>query len=219
MSIFSRARDIVSANINAILDNAEDPEKLVTMMVREMEDTLIELKASCAGAMAAQQRMLTEKRAYVQRVEEWYGKARRAVELGRDDLAREALLEKRRYAERVEALEEEISECGSVVEQYQREIAELKDKLEAVKEKRRVLVERHTHALNKKRAQLQIRRVDTSPALARAEAFRQRIGQLEAEAGLVNPPRGSSLAEEIGRLQTDEALEEELERLKAPYSR
>ena len=219
MSIFSRARDIVSANINAILDNAEDPEKLVTMMVREMEDALIELKASCAGAMATQQRMLAEKRAYVARAEKWHDEACRAVELGRDDLAREALLEKRRYTHRAVAVCDELARCASVTEQYQREIPELSSKLDAVREKRRVLVERHTHALNKKRAEMQIRRVDTSPALMRAEAFRERVDQVETEASLVNPPRSSRLAEEIGRLQTDEAVEAELERLRAARSR
>ena len=97
MGIFTRFRDIVSSNINAMLDRAEDPEKLIKLMIHEMEDTLIEIKASCAGVMAGAkkvQRQLSDVRA---RVAYWEEKAGLAVNKGRDDLAREALIERRKY--------------------------------------------------------------------------------------------------------------------------
>ena len=100
MSIFSRFRDIVNSNINSMLDQAEDPEKLVRLMIQEMEDTLIDLKASCAGAIAARKktgRGLDELNA---RVASWESKAKLAISKGREELAREALLEKRRSGEK-----------------------------------------------------------------------------------------------------------------------
>ncbi|MBI4557621.1 MAG: phage shock protein PspA [Candidatus Hydrogenedentes bacterium] len=215
MGIFTRVRDIISSNINAILDKAEDPEKLIRLMIREMEDTLVEIKAACAGAMATKKRIQRDLDGAQARVQEWAGKAQLAVNKGREDLAREALLEKRRYTERARALEKELAHGNSLVEQYQSDITQLEDKLSAVREKQRVLVQRHIHAERKKRAQQDIRRADTSDAFLRFESFQNRIEQMEAEADLVNFGRRPSLEEEFSRLEGDEELEKELQALKS----
>src|SRR5512136_2809831 len=110
MGIFTRFRDIVNSNINAMLDKAEDPEKLIKLMIREMEDTLVELKASCAGVMAGSKKIERNISEVKARVEYWAEKAPLAVSKGRDDLAREALIQKKKYAERVTALEAELKE-------------------------------------------------------------------------------------------------------------
>ena len=152
MGIFTRFRDIVTSNINAILDKAEDPEKMIRLMIQEMEDTLVEIRASCAGAMAEGkkiQRLLEHIR---ERATLWGGRAELAVEKGRDDLAREALLEKRRYSERTLSLHEEQSGCEALIEQYQHDITQLEDKLASVREKQRLLVQRHVRANHKRRA-------------------------------------------------------------------
>lgn len=214
MGIFTRARDIITANINAILDQAEDPEKLATLMVREMEDTLIELKASCAGAMAAKHRILHDQEHARVKATEWSGRAQRAVAKGRDDLAREALHEKRRYTDRVDALDKELAQCESVVDQYQDDIKQLEEKLETARERKRVLVQRHVHALNKRRAQMDIRRMDTSDVFARFDRVENQIDRLEGEADLVNFGRRASLGEQIDALEHDDEIEEELRRLK-----
>jgi phage shock protein A len=96
MGIFTRFRDIVSSNINTMLDRAEDPEKLIKLMIREMEDTLIEIKAACAGVMASSKKVQRQLDEIADRVKYWEDKAGLAVSKKRDDLAREALLEKRR---------------------------------------------------------------------------------------------------------------------------
>ena len=98
MGIFTRMRDIISSNINAMLDKAEDPEKLVRLMIQEMEDTLVEIKASCAGAMAAKKKVQRALDHANNRAKEWKEKAALAVDKGRDDLAREALVESKRAA-------------------------------------------------------------------------------------------------------------------------
>ena len=214
MGIFTRVRDIISSNINAMLEKAEDPEKLIKLMIREMEDTLVEVKASCAGAMATKKKLEREATEVRERSDEWARKAQLAVDKGRDDLAREALAEKRRYAERAQSVEDELIQCGALVEQYQSDIMQLEDKLAAVREKQRVLVQRHIHAQHKKRAQTNIRKAATSSAVTKFENLEYRIERMEAEGDLVNFGRKPSLDEEFARLEGDEDIEAELEELR-----
>lgn len=214
MGIFSRVADIISSNMNAMLDKAEDPEKLIKLMIREMEDTLVEIKASCAGAMATKKKIARESSEVKARADEWGRKAEIAVDKGREDLAREALLEKRRYAERAKALEGEQAHCDQLVDQYQSDIVQLEEKLNTAREKQRMLVQRHIHAQHKQRTQQQIRKADVSDAMMRFEAFEGRIDRMEAEADLVNFGRKPTLEEEFSKLTGDEDLERELEELK-----
>lgn len=215
MGIFTRVRDIISSNINAMLDKAEDPEKLVKLMIREMEDTLVEVKASCAGAMATKKKIQREQEEVRKRETDWGAKAQLAVNKGREDLAREALVEKKRYRDRAEAIEKELTQCEALVEQYQSDIMQLEDKLALAREKQRVMVQRHVHATRKRQAQEKIRRSDTADALARFENFEQRIDRMEAEADLVNLGAKSSLEDEFSKLAEDGEIEKELEALKA----
>jgi len=214
MGIFTRFRDIISSNINAMLDKAEDPEKLIRLMIREMEDTLIEIKASCAGVMAGSkkiQRRLDEVRS---RVKYWEEKAPLAVSKGRDDLAREALLEKRKYLDRVDVLERELAEHNDLVADYQNDIRQLEEKLTIAREKQRILVQRHIHANGKRRAQEDIRRVESAEAIIKFDEFENRIERMEAEAELVNFGARPTLKEELENLSTDEDIEKELQAIK-----
>jgi phage shock protein A len=214
MGIFTRLRDIINSNINAMLDKAENPEKLLKLMLQEMEDTLIEIKAQCAQAMAQSKsfgRMVDEAN---ERAEQWSGKARLAMEKGREDLAREALLERRRYMERAESLGVQKREADALIEQYQNDIAALENKMRATREKQKVLIQRHQHAQTKKRAAEHIRRFDTSDVVARLEGFEQRIDRMEAEADLVNYGHKGELDQEFAKLVGDEELEKELDQLR-----
>lgn len=215
MGIFTRVRDIIGANINTMLDKAEDPEKLVKLMIREMEDTLVEVKASCAGAMATKKKIQRELNECNVRSEDWAQKAQLAMDKGREDLAREALLEKRRYAERSEALDGETTQCDELIDQYQEDISQLEDKLNSAREKQRILVQRHVHAQHKMTAEQHIRRMDTSDAMQRFDSFEERIERMEADADLVNYGRKPSLEEEFRRLEGDEDIEKELAALKS----
>ncbi len=215
MGIFSRLSDIISSNINAMLDKAEDPEKMVKLMIREMEDTLVEIKASCAGAMATKKKVQRELDAAETRVAEWRNKAQLAVDKGREDLAREALMEKRRYADRAESLRQELDQCDNSGNQYQSDIMQLEDKLSTARERQRVLVQRHIHAQRKKKAEQGIRKVDTTDAMVRFERYENRIERMEAEADLVNMYRKPSLDDEFSKLQQNEEIDKELAELKA----
>jgi len=215
MGIFTRFRDIVSANINSMLDRAEDPEKMIRLMIREMEDTLVEIKSSCAGVMAngkTVQRQCNEART---RERTWSDKAALAVERGRDDLAREALIEKRRYARKAESLENELTELNDLVTKYKDDICQLEDKLRSAREKQRVLVQRHIHARKKIQAEEEIRRMDSAEASMRFNQFENRIERLESEADLVNMGRKAPLEEKFDHLMADEEIESELAALKS----
>jgi phage shock protein A len=215
MGIFTRFRDIVSSNINAMLDKAEDPEKLISLMIREMEDTLVEIKASCAGVMANKKKLHRQMTQAQAQSKNWEQKAGLAVTKGRDDLAREALLEKRRYSERIGSLEQELAEMNGLVDQYQEDIRQLEDKLRAAREKQRLLVQRHIHANKKRRAQEDIRRMESSEAIVKFEEFENRIERMEAEADLVNYGREPALEVQFQELMVDAEIEKELQALKS----
>ena len=219
MGIFTRFRDIISSNINAMLDKTEDPEKLIRLMIREMEDTLIEIKASCAQVMASRKKIERQLDDVRSREKNWKDKAELAVNKGRDDLAREALIEKRRYGHRTDAFEKELTECNALVEQYQDDIRQLEDKLGGARERQRILAQRHIHANRKRRAQEEIRRMDNSEAILKFEGLENRIERMEAEADLVNFGKKPNLEVEFDSLLVDDEIEKELQNLKSSLSK
>jgi phage shock protein A len=218
MGIFTRFRDIIGSNINSMLDRAEDPEKLIRLMIREMEDTLVELKSACAGVMAEAKKAQRQRDEASDRRRFWSEKADLAVSKGRDDLAREALVEKRRCQERAETLDRELRDHRSLSDQYQDDIRQLEEKLKSAREKQRMLVQRHIHAARKRRSQLEIRRVDSAEAIFKFDELESRIERMEAEAELVNFGRMQDLEDRFIRLSVDEDIERELESLKASRS-
>lgn len=215
MGIFTRFRDIITSNINAMLDKAEDPEKLISLMIREMEDTLVEIKASCAGVMANKKKVHRQMTEVQAQAKNWEHKAGLAVAKGRDDLAREALLERRSYSERARTLEHELVEMNSLVDHYQEDIRQLEDKLRAAREKQRLLIQRHIHANKKRKAQEEIRRIETSEAIVKFEDFENRIERMEAEADLVNYGKKPGLEMQFEELMVDAEIEKELQDLKS----
>ncbi len=214
MGIFTRVRDIISSNINSMLDKAEDPEKMVRLMIQEMEDTLVEIRASCAGAMATKKKIGRQLDEAEEKGGQWESKAKLAISKGREDLAREALHEKKRYTERIDSLQRETEQASGLIEQYQTDIRQLEDKLTAARERQAVLVQRHIHAQHKNRAQQEIRKAETQEAMMRFDKFEQRIDRMEAKADLVNYGKSPTLDDEFAKLEEDEDIEKELESLR-----
>jgi phage shock protein A len=214
MGVFTRLKDIVNSNLNAMLDAAEDPEKLIRLMSQEMEDTLVEVKANCAGAIAARKKAERAEAAARAAVGEWEGRARLALDKNRDDLAREALREKQRFAEQAETFGQEAAACGEIVAQYKQDIAAVEEKLQAARERHRLLVQRHTRARNHKQARATLRRAGSLDAVARFDQLENRIERMEAEASLVNYAPNVSLVEQLEALRGEDKLEKELEDLK-----
>jgi len=214
MGVFTRLKDIINSNLNAMLDVAEDPEKLIRLMSQEMEDTLVEVKANCAGAIAARKKAERAEAAARAAVGEWEGRARLALDKNRDDLAREALREKQRFAEQAETFGQEATACGEIVAQYKQDIAAVEEKLQAARERHRLLVQRHTRARNHKQAQATLRRAGSLDAVARFDQLENRIERMESEASLVNYAPNTSLVEQLEALRGEDKLENELEALK-----
>ncbi len=218
MGIFTRFRDIISSNMNAMLDKAEDPEKLIKLMIREMEDTLVEIKTACAGVMASGKKVQRQLEGHNARAQYWEEKAELAVNKGRDDLAREALIEKRKFINRIATLEHDLVEQDLLIEQYQDDIRQLEEKLRSARDKQRMLVQRHVHAQRKMQAQQELRRIDSSETMMKFDELENRIERMEAEADLVNFGKKTSLEDELERLSVDEEIENELQALKTPGS-
>ncbi|MCX7019939.1 MAG: phage shock protein PspA [Candidatus Sumerlaeota bacterium] len=220
MGIFTRFRDIVTANLNAILDRAEDPEKMVRLMIQEMEDTLIEVKSGCAGFMAEQKRIERSLKQVEGEAEMWQARARLAVEKGRDDLARAALAEKQHYLHKSENLKNQLAQAREMVANTQTDIAQLEGKLNDAREKQRLIIQRRAAAANRFSAQSQIRRADTSEAFVKFEAYENGIGRLEAEADLVDSlrPKAANLHDKFTELEHEDVIEQELRQLKSEKS-
>ncbi len=215
MGVFNRLRDIISSNINAMLDRAEDPEKLIRLMIVEMEDTLAEVKAACAGAMAQRAQVQRELDGVRGRADDWQAKAELALDKGREDLAREALAARRDYRRREMELERELAVHQGVVEQYHNDIAQLEQRLAGVREKQRSLAQRHRLARHAKQARGDVQRAASAEVLMRFEQFENRVERLEAEAELAGMSRRPDLEEQFERLVGDEEIEAELNALKA----
>ncbi len=210
MGVFTRFKDIIGSNINSMLDRAEEPEKMIRLMIQEMEETSVELKAACAGLMADQKRIARELSQVGERAELWSNRARLAMEKGREDLAREALLEKLNAQRQSEGLERERDRFAVLIEQAREDIEQLEAKLESAKERQRSLAKRHVRADQRIKARSNVSRVQSNDVMMRFDQFEQRIERMEAEAELAAPRQNRNLEQEFALLEGGDEIEEQL---------
>ena len=207
MGVFSRFKDIVNANINSLLDKAEDPEKMLRLMMQEMEDTLIELKSNCAARMAGRIRLtrqIEEQKALVSR---WQSRAKMAIDRDRDDLAREALLEKKKEKERLSQLEKDAVAYDEIIKENRDEIDQLDAKLEQARDKLRLLQEREKAAREQGRMNAHLKGNEEF----HFSSMEERIDRMTAENEL---GKKSSIDDIFTSLEEKEEIERELEELK-----
>ena len=216
MGVFSRFKDIIGSNINSMLDKAEDPEKMIRLMIQEMEETLVELKSACAGIMADKKSTEREIESLNGLAGKWQERAELAIEKDREDLAKEALIEKKRYLSQIESLEENLVRFDGLIANARTDIDQLEEKIKSARDKQQVLVKRQIRAHQSLRTRKEIRRAEGSDALRRFEAYEQKIDRMEAEASLVNGAirRTGSLEDQFERLESQDAIENELAVLK-----
>ncbi len=216
MGVFSRMGDIINSNINAMLDKAEDPEKMIRLMIQEMEDTLVDLKSSCAAKMATRAEMNRDKEALEAKIERWSDRAVLAVERKRDDLAKEALLEKKQYEKQLGFAVIDLEHYDTLISECKANIGQLEQKLEEVTLKHKMLVQRSIHAAEKKRARTAMSNATGARAMMRFEDLENRIERMEADAELSGTvsQSGSDLEREFDRLEANEVIENELAALK-----
>lgn len=216
MGIFSRMSDIINSNLNSLLDQAEDPDKMIRLIIQEMEDTLVEVRSSSA-------RVLADRKAAARRVEQlrgeadgWEAKAKLAITKGREDLARAALQEKRDIEDELDAVEGELAATDEHIAQLNDEIAKLQSKLSDAKAKKKALLMRTQTVESRIKVKRQVNREALDDAFGRFEQFERRMDNLEGQLDVMDMGKevAPSLAAEINALEADEKINAELERLK-----
>ncbi len=214
MGIFSRLSDIVNANLNALLDRAEDPEKMAKLMIQEMEDTLVEVRSAAV-------KNISEKKEIQRRLEQlaaaeadWGQKAEFAIGKGRDDLAKGALLAKRKLAESADSLRGELAAVDEALTRHDEDLARLQSKLQEAKAKQKALLIR----LNAAQKRVQVRRTladgRVDDALARYETLHRKIDELEGRAEVYDMGQAKTLEQEFASLEAETGLDAELDALK-----
>ena len=175
MGIFTRFSDIVNSNINAILDKAEAPEKIVRLMIQEMEDTLVEVRSAAARSIADKKDLNRKIEKLDNEKEDWDDKAELAMRKGREDLAKAALVEKSRVASAVDVLKEDYVAVDEGLAKLNEDIARLEAKLEDAKARQKALLARHKTANSRLAARKKIHDYKIDDAMLRFEAYTQRI--------------------------------------------
>lgn len=214
MSIFSRFTDIVNANINHLLDKAEHPQKMLELVINEMEETLVEVRR-CAASLLFEQKILQKKeQSLLFSIKNWEKKAETAMLKGRDDLAKQALIEKQELVNNMELVDNELGQLTQTITNVQADSHKLQVKLQEAKLKRQsfALKEQSMKTQLKVRQQSSVVKIDE--AMAKFDRFEQKIHKLEAEVDAYDLMEKVSLSDEIDQLQTQDELENELAQLR-----
>lgn len=213
MGLFSRLGDIINSNINAMLDNAENPEKIARLIIQEMEDTLVEVRTSAARAMADKKEMEREIVHYTSVRDEWAGKAELAIDKGREDLARGALTAKQKAEAEIERRKTAMETAEEAFEKRQDDLKKLQAKLDEAKAKHRALMMRSEAAEQRIRIRTQVYDGRVDEALARYNTIERKVDEMEAYADTIKGHE-PSLEAEFAALERNDSVEAELEALK-----
>jgi phage shock protein A len=216
MGIFSRMGDIINANINALLDSAEDPEKMIRLIIQEMEDTLVEVRTSSARVLADRKATARRLATVAEAAADWERKAKLAIEKGREDLARAALQERRLLEEDIARVNTELEVTDEQISQLNDEIGQLQSKLNDAKAKQKSMLMRAQTVNSRVKVKQQVHRTALDDAFSKFERFERRLDNAESELDAMDIGRSNEtdLASEIEALEQDEWLDKELERLK-----
>lgn len=215
MGIFSRFTDIINSNLNAILEKAEDPEKIVRLMIQEMEDTLVEVRSAAARAIADKKETARKLGSLEREAEDWQSKAELALDKNRDDLAKAALAEKARINRSVEALKTERDAIAEGLEKLNADIASLEAKLADAKARQQAIVARHQTASRRLEVRKRLHDYRIDDALIRFEQFERRMDVIEGHVEAFDLGNKKDLAQEISELESSESIERELSELKS----
>ena len=217
MGIFNRARDIFAANFNELLDKADDPQKMIRMIILEMEETLVEVRASAARTIADQKEMHRHSVKLDRLQADWSEKAQLALSKDREDLARAALVEKKKAADMSEQLKAEIAVLDDALRAYEQDIHKLQNRLREARSRQIAIAARLESAENrvKLRSLMTNERVDD--ALTRFDQLERRVDYAEGRADALQIADGSgkpSLSDEIAALEGADAIDDELAEMK-----
>lgn len=214
MGIFSRFTDIVNSNINAILDKAEDPEKMVRLIIQEMEDTLVEVRSASAKTLANKKEIANQIAKYESDASDWEAKAELALSKDREDLARAALQEKKKSAEAAEALSKELAIVDEQINKLQDEIGQLQEKLADAKSRQKAIIMRQKTASSRLEVKKTLDSTKVDNAMGRFEQYERKIDDLESQVEAYDLGK-KTLQDEFAELEASDKVEDELAALKA----
>ncbi|WP_100642075.1 phage shock protein PspA [Alteromonas facilis] len=213
MGIFSRFSDIVNSNINALLDKAEDPEKMVRLIIQEMEDTLVEVRSASAKTIASKKEVSAQISKLQAEAQDWEAKAELALNKEREDLARAALQEKNKCQEAAEALQKEFAIIEEQISKLQDETAQLQDKLADAKARQKTIIMRQKTASSRLEVKKSLDSGKVDSAMGRFEQYERKIDDLESQVEAYDLGK-KTLNDEFADLAADGKVDDELAALK-----
>lgn len=214
MGIFTRFTDIVNSNINSLLDKAEDPEKMVRLIIQEMEDTLVEVRSTSARLIAEKKDTERQLSRFDKEVAEWEAKAELALSKDRDDLARLALVEKQKAATDAASLQADVARIEEHLNRLSEEVGQLQEKLADAKARQKTIIMRQRAVSSRLEVKKTIDSGKIDDAMLRFERFESKIDDLESQVEAYDLGK-KTLRDEFAQLETDDKISNELEALKA----
>ena len=213
MGIFSRFTDIVNSNINAILDKAEDPEKMVRLIIQEMEDTLVEVRSASAKTLANKKEISSQIIKLQNEALDWKAKAELAISKDREDLARAALQEKKKCDDHANVLVNELKLVDEQISKLQNEVGQLQDKLADAKTRQKAIILRQKTVSSRLEVKRTLDSSKVDAAMGRFEQYERKIDDLESMVDAYDLGK-KTLADEFAELESDKDIDNELAALK-----
>ena len=214
MGMFSRFTDIINANINAMLDKAEEPEKMIKLIIQEMEETLVEVRSTAAKQIAEKKTVMRNVRDMEKRVDNWQKKAELALRKGREDLAKSALIEKQNCTQKLVEFNAELAQLDEYLMAVQQDSQRLQDKLTEAKRKQEAFAMRQQSAEVRLKVREKAAIYNIDEAISKFERYQQKIDRVEAEVEAYDMTASKDLDSQFRELENDENIEQELEQLK-----
>ncbi|MDH1470937.1 MULTISPECIES: phage shock protein PspA [Shewanella] len=215
MGIFSRFADIINSNISALLDKAEDPEKMVRLIIQEMEDTLVEVRSTSAKVLAEKKELIRRISRVEEQVQDWQDKAELALSKEREDLAKAALVEKQKAAGLVDTLNQELAVIDEHIVRLKDEVSLLQEKLLDAKARQKTIILRKQTASSRLEVKKQLDSSKIDNAMLKFEQYERRVEGLEAQVESYDLGNKKTLADEFAALEAEDSVNAELEALKA----
>ena len=214
MGVFSRLADIVNSNINAMLDRAEDPEKIIRLIIQEMEDTLVEVRSSAVRTIAEKKELERRLEQLRRDQDEWQRKAEFALFKEREDLAKAALLAKSRIAESVKLHEKQLQQIEEALQKQNEDIGKLEAKLKDAKAREKTIVARQKTAAARLKVRTALYDERIGDAFARFEQVERALDELEGKVEVFDMGRRKTAVDELAELESNAGVEQELAEMK-----